>query len=378
MRCLYCGKPLPLLKKLTGGGEFCSDAHRHKYQEEYNKLALSRLLQAQSSPGETGVFPLPGGGTGLRQLAAPPATGPGGMRALPAPEASPAPGAHQSFPSSAGSTAHHQVVATPPPSLPPSAPLRAAPPPPPPPPSVPDPKEAPFQIRQHEPIAPSGPPGLVQTDIEFLMEAAKPALWQESPPELPIVVPFEWETVQAAVQAAQEPDPPEAPAWKHPIEFHVPGEPQLAALAAFEFEAFLAKPIHPRLPEVEISTRYPQPVRTKIQLQSGFANMKLVRAELRLSGVRDWELNLSAPDWRPKFDTILAPAPVAVPVPLSKAESAAPRVATPSAARLEPSLVHDEGTRSQKHGNDAHVEVFIDLSILGILEDKPTGGARVG
>src|SRR5271155_2312504 len=47
MRCLYCGKELALLKRLTGGGEFCSDAHRHQYQEEYNQLALNRLLQAK-------------------------------------------------------------------------------------------------------------------------------------------------------------------------------------------------------------------------------------------------------------------------------------------------------------------------------------------
>lgn len=53
MRCLYCGKHLPLLRKLTGGGEFCSDAHRDKYHEEYNRLAVSRLLQAQSRPEET-------------------------------------------------------------------------------------------------------------------------------------------------------------------------------------------------------------------------------------------------------------------------------------------------------------------------------------
>src|SRR4029077_11721837 len=46
MRCLHCGKELALFKRLTGGGEFCSDAHRQKYQEEYNQLALSRLLQA--------------------------------------------------------------------------------------------------------------------------------------------------------------------------------------------------------------------------------------------------------------------------------------------------------------------------------------------
>src|SRR5579863_918962 len=51
MRCLYCGKELALFKRLRGG-EFCSDAHRQHYQEEYTQLALNRLLQA-NSPGET-------------------------------------------------------------------------------------------------------------------------------------------------------------------------------------------------------------------------------------------------------------------------------------------------------------------------------------
>jgi hypothetical protein len=49
MRCLYCGKELALLKRWTGSGEFCSDAHRQRYQEEYNQLALNRLLQAKPS-----------------------------------------------------------------------------------------------------------------------------------------------------------------------------------------------------------------------------------------------------------------------------------------------------------------------------------------
>src|SRR5579872_6370730 len=52
MRCLYCGKHLALFRKLTGGGEFCSDSHRDKYHEEYNRLAVSRLLQAQARPEE--------------------------------------------------------------------------------------------------------------------------------------------------------------------------------------------------------------------------------------------------------------------------------------------------------------------------------------
>ena len=47
MRCLFCGKELALLKRLRGGGEFCSEAHRLQYQEQYNELALNRLLQAQ-------------------------------------------------------------------------------------------------------------------------------------------------------------------------------------------------------------------------------------------------------------------------------------------------------------------------------------------
>src|ERR1700683_2215652 len=47
MRCRYCGKELALLKRLTGGGGFCSDAHKQSYQDEYNQLALTRLLQAQ-------------------------------------------------------------------------------------------------------------------------------------------------------------------------------------------------------------------------------------------------------------------------------------------------------------------------------------------
>jgi hypothetical protein len=55
MRCLYCGKELALLKRLTGGGEFCSDSHKQSYQEEYNRLALSRLLQAQSKTGDKAV-----------------------------------------------------------------------------------------------------------------------------------------------------------------------------------------------------------------------------------------------------------------------------------------------------------------------------------
>src|SRR5665213_2991647 len=46
MRCLQCGKDLPLLKRMAGC-EFCSDAHRREYQKEYSDLALGRLLQSK-------------------------------------------------------------------------------------------------------------------------------------------------------------------------------------------------------------------------------------------------------------------------------------------------------------------------------------------
>lgn len=46
MQCLFCGKELPLFKRLTGG-EFCSDTHRQQYQQEFSQLALNRLLQAR-------------------------------------------------------------------------------------------------------------------------------------------------------------------------------------------------------------------------------------------------------------------------------------------------------------------------------------------
>lgn len=58
MRCLYCGKELALLKRWTGGGEFCSDAHRQRYQEEYNQLALNRLLQAKPPEDITRAVPV--------------------------------------------------------------------------------------------------------------------------------------------------------------------------------------------------------------------------------------------------------------------------------------------------------------------------------
>lgn len=47
MRCLHCGVERALLKKLAWSGNFCSEAHRLAYQEEFSRLALDRLLQSQ-------------------------------------------------------------------------------------------------------------------------------------------------------------------------------------------------------------------------------------------------------------------------------------------------------------------------------------------
>ncbi len=45
MRCLHCGKRLPVLRKLIDG-EFCSDQHRKRFQEEQEALALARLIES--------------------------------------------------------------------------------------------------------------------------------------------------------------------------------------------------------------------------------------------------------------------------------------------------------------------------------------------
>ena len=57
MRCLQCGKAIPLLKRLGGSSEFCSEAHRREYQDEFSQLALGRLLQSQ--PPELQQKPAP-------------------------------------------------------------------------------------------------------------------------------------------------------------------------------------------------------------------------------------------------------------------------------------------------------------------------------
>ncbi|MBX9599876.1 MAG: hypothetical protein K2X35_02690 [Bryobacteraceae bacterium] len=54
MRCLYCGKELALFRKWTGSSEFCSEEHQQRHHEEFNRLALSRLLQAPGAASLAG------------------------------------------------------------------------------------------------------------------------------------------------------------------------------------------------------------------------------------------------------------------------------------------------------------------------------------
>lgn len=59
MRCLYCGESLSLFRKLKGLGEFCSEAHRDAYQQEFNSLALGRLRQTRSNATATAAAERP-------------------------------------------------------------------------------------------------------------------------------------------------------------------------------------------------------------------------------------------------------------------------------------------------------------------------------
>ena len=91
MRCLQCGKGIPLLKRLGGSSEFCSDAHRREYQKEYSQLALGRLLQ--SNPRESQAQPL--GSASAPAIEKPPAAaavhGVPAVNGAPAAKPSPAP-----------------------------------------------------------------------------------------------------------------------------------------------------------------------------------------------------------------------------------------------------------------------------------------------
>jgi hypothetical protein len=73
-RCLYCDRPLDLLSRIRGDGEFCSREHRRIYQKEHSQLALQRLLQAQpmNSAGARKAREQRHSAGALRQVVVPP------------------------------------------------------------------------------------------------------------------------------------------------------------------------------------------------------------------------------------------------------------------------------------------------------------------
>jgi len=259
-------------------------------------------------------------------------------------------------------TAHHQEE-----KLTPSVPdaLRAAvaPPPRPRPDVRPDPKEAPFIVRQHDAIAPTQPAVAIKSELDLIVAEFKPQMLDHATPELD-VVPFEWESVRAAITASQEPDPPEAPAWRHPIEIQTPSAPPAPGLAAFPFELFHARPIRPAQPEVSLGSRYPQAVRPKLSVAQEKDAFRVVPGDLRLSAARDWELNLRAPTWHPSFLTIAAPAPPPVVATAKNAPPFAVATAPQPVKTIEKQTLQSQEPRGK-------VEVFIDLSVLGIFDDAP-------
>lgn len=381
MRCLYCGKPLPLLKKLTGGGEFCSDAHRHKYQEEYNKLALSRLLQAQSPPADgaparnTRQLPAPGARPGQRQLP-PPQT-----RQIAAPAAPPLP--QPQSPASEAAPPAPQPPSFQPPSFagpvdaPPAAARPAGPPPPPLPPApppMPDPPFAPFHLGSVAAIQPEPFRNTLAVEPELVGEEYAAATVQFEQEFQLTADPFDWQVFEQKAEAEEVveedagPTPPEAAPWEHPIAIAAP--PAVPALLMIEAE-WKASPLFPALPEQDIPTRYPKPVRRKAEMPEAQRSPLAPALPERVAG-RSWEVTLGLPAWKPQLRIVLAPAigqPVPVPVaappmPLPEPVPAQQDVAAsavPTAAAEEPATQHDAAPPAYEQ---AHQEVYVDLSVL--------------
>lgn len=443
MRCLYCGKPLPLLKKLTGGGEFCSDAHRNKYQEEYNKLALSRLLQAQGPVADAGgpqpasrarQLPAPGVRPGQRALP-PPAPPPGARsatRALPAPGASSAPPSmtRDSLPPTPKAPAQPwqpaalratQSIPVPPPP----PPVSAAPPPPPPPqpPPLPDPPFASFRIPRYQPESKLKPGPVRSGDVvlEFLGSITiEPPIRSDHE-----ILPFDWATLAAEIAEANRPvpDPPEAPAWDHPFEFAKPGAFTIQGIG--EAPWFGGQVMYPAAPDYAVSTRAPIQLRKKVSLPR--KSVSLFQRQIPAAfGSGKWDLPIPVPAWKPRLNPVASPVikvpaanhAFAIPqfvdlkeelvlaatadevmhVPLfEEAATMAPldddipvaaRALVEEAPVKEPLEVEEEAvgkpepqkiaatSESEEESEDPHVEVYIDLSVLGLLEDKPARRAN--
>lgn len=253
-----------MLKKLTGGGEFCSDAHRNKYQEEYNKLALSRLLQAQAPNTSASGNLSP---RALRQLP-PPAPRAGAPRALPPPGAPPVAetkkGAFGGLfssrkPAAIEAPAASAPAAAAPPVLPaPTASESAAPPPPkssiwktfvrterpaPPPPPEPDPVEASFLLTRVEVRKPLGKTLMAPIVIDpvFPEDVSSPA-GASAAVSLVEPVPFAWDEafLQYCCDSEVEVGPEEVDAVSAAVEVESAGTEAEAIAPSDEVDVVVA------------------------------------------------------------------------------------------------------------------------------------------
>jgi len=129
MRCLQCGKAIPLFKRLGGSSEFCSDAHRREYQREYSQLALGRLMQSHSTEWQAVPVQAPPLTTASVPAAIePPATTVNGAPAAAKPSAAPAwaeTARPVTTPSAPAANANGIIKSQPPPTIP-AVPLPAA------------------------------------------------------------------------------------------------------------------------------------------------------------------------------------------------------------------------------------------------------------
>lgn len=70
MQCLYCGKKLSLLRRLSDA-RFCSDAHREEYERQERDIALARLLGARGVGAVAPRSPGLQGGEGFSETSLP-------------------------------------------------------------------------------------------------------------------------------------------------------------------------------------------------------------------------------------------------------------------------------------------------------------------
>ena len=151
----------------------------------------------------------------------------------------------------------------------------------------------------------------------------------------------------------------------------MPTEPRPASEAMASVESFAVVAMFPRMGQVSLAPRFPLQARDKIRMDATLV-FRQRPGELRLTGVRDWELKLSAPVWRPDFTTIAAPARTLIPasnLPADEARLTEKPIQAKLRQRTPVSQVQEMQQPVARDSADK-VEVFIDLSAFGILDQR--------